>query len=375
MRIKNEKSVVGIRNKICASTDYRIPYSDFPLKERTLPLIPQVGRRRPRTRLVLFAIAAFLWLGVLLHLFPVAWMVSASLKPTHEIFEEPFRLVPKDPSLASYKLLTSTVTASGMNINLSVFRYPLGVYLRNSILISFLTVLLQLPITVLAAYAVSKLHGQRAARWLFFFFIGTLMIPGQIAIVPRFLLLSHFPWPSRSVPHFPFTDLPLPNYSFIGTYWGVVLPAAFSAFNFLLLKGFFDTLPSELIEAARIDGASELTVMRKVMAPLARPVIAVVTYFAFTGAWNDFLGPWIILMSEQGKWPISVVLYKLQNFLMNWQPSQGTMDPAMQQLMSSGVGFNALMALSVIESIPMFIAFLIFREQLMKGIQIAGLKG
>src|SRR5258708_39271560 len=93
-------------------------------------------------------------------------------------------------------------------------------------------------------------------RALFYFFIGTLMIPGQIAIVPRFLLLSHFPWPSRAIPHIPFTDMAFPSLSFIGTYWGVVLPAAFNAFNFLLLKGFFDTLPTDLMEAARIDGAS-----------------------------------------------------------------------------------------------------------------------
>lgn len=335
-----------------------------------MPLIPQVGRDRSRTRLVLLGIAGFLWLGVLLHLFPVAWMVSASLKPTREIFEQPFRLWPQEPTAASYRLLFSSVSAG-----VDVFRYPLVVYLKNSVILSVLTVLLQIPITAMAAYAVSKLHGPRAARWLFFFFISTLMIPGQIATVPRFLLLSHFPWPSRDIPTIPFTDLAFPAVSFVGTYWGVVLPAVFSAFNFLLFKGFFDTLPSDVIEAARIDGASELTTLRVVMLPLARPVVAVTTYFAFTAAWNDFLGPWIMLMSEQGRWPLSVVLYKLQYFLTGWQPSQGSMDPAVQQLISSGVGYNALMALSVVESIPMFIAFLIFREQLMRGIQISNLKG
>src|SRR5204862_7675094 len=204
---------------------------------------------------------------------------------------------------------------------------------------------------------VSKLHMSRPSRILFYFFIGTLMIPGQIAIVPRFLLLSHFPWPSRAVPSIPFTDLMFPSISFVGQYWGVILPAAFSAFNFLLFKGFFDTLPNDLVEAARIDGASEMTALRKIMLPLARPVMAVTGYFAFTGAWNDFMGPWIMLMSEPGKWPLSVVLYKLQYFLMNWQPSQGSMDPTAQRLLISGIGFNALMAISVIESIPMFIAF------------------
>lgn len=340
-----------------------------------MPLIPQVGRDRPRTRLLLFGIAAFLWLGVLLHLFPVAWMVSASLKPTREIFEQPFRLWPDEPTVASYRLLFTTVSASGLNLNIDVFRYPLVVYLKNSIIIAGLTVLLQIPITAMAAYAVSKLHSPRAARWLFLFFISTLMIPGQIATVPRFLLLSHFPWPTRDIPLIPGLDVPFPAVSFVGTYWGVVLPAAFSAFNFLLFKGFFDTLPTELIEASRIDGASELTTLRKVMLPMARPVVAVTTYFAFTAAWNEFLGPWIMLMSEQGRWPLSVVLYKLQYFLNGWQPTEGGMDPAVQQLLSSGVGYNALMALSVVESIPMFIAFLVFREQLMRGIQIGGIKG
>jgi multiple sugar transport system permease protein len=339
-----------------------------------MPLIPHAGRNRPQARLALFAIAAFLWLGVLLHLFPVVWMISASLKPTREIFEQPFRLWPDEPSVASYRLLFTTVTAAGLNLNVDVFRYPLAVYLKNSLILSTLTVLLQIPITAMAAYAVSKLHAPRPARWLFFFFIGTLMIPGQIATVPRFLLLSHFPWPTRDVPDIPWTDIPFPAVSFVGTYWGVVLPAAFSAFNFLLFKGFFDTLPTDLIEAARIDGASEMTTLRRVMLPLVRPVVAVTTYFAFTAAWNDFLGPWIMLMSEQGRWPLSVVLYKLQYFLTGWQPTQGSMDPAMQQLVSSGVGYNALMALSVVESIPMFLAFLVFREQLMRGIQIGSLK-
>jgi len=340
-----------------------------------MPLIPRVGRNRPKTRLLLFAIASLLWVGVLLHLFPVAWMVSASLKPTREIFDQPFRLIPKEPTTASYKLLATTVEADGASLNIDVFRYPLSVYLKNSLFIAFMTVLLQLPITAMAAYAVSKLHAPRSARRLFFFFIGTLMIPGQVAIVPRFLLMSHFPWPSRNVPNIPFTDLVFPSVSFIGTYWGVILPAAFSAFNFLLFKGFFDTLPTDLMEAARIDGASELTTLWKIMMPLARPVIAVTGYFTFTGAWNDFLGPWIILMSEQGRWPLSVALFKLQWALTSWQPGQGAMDPATAALVSSGIGYNALMALAVIESIPIFIAFLIFREKLMKGIQLAGLKG
>lgn len=339
-----------------------------------MPLIPKVGRRNARVRLMLGAIAAVLWIGVLLHLFPFWWMVVCSLKPTREIFERPFDMWPRNPSFASYRLLSSSIEATGMNMTLDVFRYPMWVYFRNSLLIAGSTVLLQIPLTAALAYAVSKLHAPVWSKLLFFFGIGTLMVPGEISTVPRFLLLSHFPWPTPDIPRVPFTGSELPSVSFVGSYLGVILPAGFSAFNLLLFKGFFDTIPDELIDAARIDGASELCVFQRIVLPLARPIVAVTVYFAFTGAWNSFFTPWIILMSEQGKWPLSVVLYKLQFFLTSWQPTQGSMDPAVQKLMASGVGFNALMALSLVESIPIFLAFLIFREQLMKGIRLSGFR-
>jgi ABC-type glycerol-3-phosphate transport system permease component len=339
-----------------------------------MPLIPAVGRKNRRTRLLILGIGLLLWTGVLLHLFPFWWMVISSLKPTMEIFERPFQLWPSKPSLASYQLLTSTVTVTGDNINLDVFRYPMWTYLWNSMLIAAGTVLLQIPITAAAAYAITKLHTPAWSRLLFLFCIGTLMIPTEISVVPRFLLLSHFPWPTRDIPFLPFSDAQFPSISFIGSLWGVILPAGFGAFNLLLFKGFFETIPDDLIEAARIDGASELAVLRSIVLPMARPIVAVTTYFCFTAAWNSFLGPWIILMSEQNRWPLSVVLYKLQMFLTSWQPSQGGMDPVIQRLMNSGIGYNALMAMSVMESIPIFIAFVLFREQLMKGVRLSGFR-
>jgi ABC-type maltose transport system permease subunit len=107
------------------------------------------------------------------------------------------------------------------------------------------------------------------------------MIPGEISIVPRFLLLSHFPWPTRDIPEIPFTGAAFPAFSFVGSYWGVILPAAFNAFNFLLFKGFFDTIPDELIDAARMDGASEVNVFTRIMLPLALPIVAVTVYHPY----------------------------------------------------------------------------------------------
>src|SRR5688500_1906731 len=111
-----------------------------------MPQIPLVGRNRPRTRLLLFGIAAFLWLGVLLHLFPVAWMISASFKPTREIFERPFDLIPEKPTSGPYQLLLKSVVPQygSVGLDTTVFRYPLWTYLQNSLIIAFFTVLLQI---------------------------------------------------------------------------------------------------------------------------------------------------------------------------------------------------------------------------------------
>lgn len=339
-----------------------------------MPVIPEVGRRDVRMKIILLGIAAVLWLGVIIHLAPIFWMFVTSIKPTAEVFRFPPTLWPENPTFDPYRLLTRTLNQVGGGGSTALFRYPMWTYLFNSVLLAFGTVAFEVPITALAAYGVAKLLRGRAARVLFLFFIGTLMIPGQVALIPRFLLLSHFPWPTMSVPHIPFSESFFPSYSFVGTYWGVILPAAFNAFNFLLFTGYFATIPSEFIDAARIDGATEMQIFQRIALPLSRPIIAVCVYFTFTATWNSFLWPLIVLMGDQSKWPLSVMMYKLQYFLTNWQPAQGTMDPAMQQMVESGVGFNALMALAILESIPVFIMFLIFREQLMKGIRLQGFK-
>jgi ABC-type glycerol-3-phosphate transport system permease component len=228
---------------------------------------------------------------------------------------------------------------------------------------------------MLLAYAVSRLHVGWSKTFLFYFAIGTLMIPSEISTIPRFLLLSHFPWPTRDIPNIPFTDVVAPSVTFIGSYFGVILPACFNAFNFLLFKGFFDTLPKELFESARLDGASEWRVVVSLLVPLSWPVLMVTTYFAFTATWNSFLTPYIILMNEQEKWPLSVVLYKLSRFLTGWNvPEAASASPEQMEMMRQGIGFNALMALSVVETIPLFTIFVLFREQIMKGVRLQGLK-
>jgi len=336
-----------------------------------MPLISQIGRKKFHVRTLLIAITTILWIGVALHLFPVWWMIKTSITPTWEVFELPSRLWPSKPTLVCYKLIYYFDRAWLDSGSMSV-RYPLYVYIKNSCIMSFGTMALQIPITALAAYALSKLYSARLSRIMFIFFIGTMFIPFSVRIIPNYLILRHFPFPTLNIPEIPFTDKKFPSYNFLNTYWAVILPAAYSGFNLLLLKGFFDGIPDSIIHAARIDGASELGIFRRIILPLSKAVFAVVAYFSFSAAWNQFMWP-LAVLKDNKLFPLSVLLYQMQYYL-----SQGTatrpVNEDLQAAMEAGLSINGLMAISIIESIPVFIAFIIFREQLMKGIKLRGFK-
>jgi len=331
-----------------------------------MPLVPKVGRRRWKLRFTIGAIAVFLWLGVALHLFPVWWMFTTTIKPFEEIFVFPPRLWPEHPTLYVYKLIFRVVSGN------PVIRYPVYVYFKNSVIITLGTMLLQIPLTALIAYSVSKLMGPKTSRFIFLLCIGLLMVPGSLALIPSYMLVKHFPFPLLSVPHIPFINRSFPTVNFVGTYWAVILPAGFSAFNFLLFKGWFDTIPDELINAARLDGASELGLLRRIILPVSKPVFAVVTYFTFGAAWNQFMWPLIVLRKNE-LYPMSVMMYKFQQFLEHYYSLE---NPQGQQLelARAGIGFNGLMVMAIVESIPVFIMFIVFREYLMKGIKLRGFK-
>lgn len=338
-----------------------------------MPLIPSIGRKHIRVRLLLFSITAFLWFGVIMHLFPVWYMIATSLKTTAEVFANPIGLIPEKLSFASYKLLFNTLTGTKAFAGTALFKYPMTLYIKNSFIIALGVICINLPITVMAAYAVSRLHTKRTKTILFYLIIANMMIPYQIKMVPSFLLLCHFPWPTDYVPNIPFTSIQFPSISFIGSFFGIIMPAAFSSYNFMILKTFFDGIDKEYIEAARIDGCGEMGIMFHIILPLARPVIAFIFYTIFIGSWNNFMGPWLILGGIQEKWPLSVILYQLQMFLNNTSQAQATSEAA-EAMRAAGAGFNALMALALIQCIPILVLFIFFREQIMKGVKLKGLK-
>ena len=168
------------------------------------------------------------------------------------------------------------------------------------------------------------------------------MVPPIAYLIPQFVNIS---------------DLPLIHVSLINSWSGVWFPEAASAFNILVLKSFFDTIPSELTDAARLDGANAWQLFARIILPLSRPVLAVITIFTVVASWKDFLWPLLVLGNTTLQ-PLSVAIYQQSGINSNYP-----------------LPFIYLMAGLALASIPPIILFLIFQRQIMRGITLTGLKG
>ncbi len=341
-----------------------------------MPLFPVVGRKQPGVRVLWWGTVFVLSLGILLHLLPFYFMITSSFKPTSEVLADVPTLWPQQFTLAAWKLVFSLSLTSDPTIS-KILPYPFLTYFWNSLFMAGVTLLLSLPITALAAYANSKLQRGPVARWLFLLFIGTLMVPVAVTILPKLLLTLHFPFALTTVPHMPGSEDEIPTISIWDTPWAVILPAVFNAFGFLVFKGFFDSLPDSVIQAARVDGGTEFNIFRRIVLPMSIPVFAVVAWTQFSAVWDDFLWP-LLAFRDASKFPMSVAIYNLTRALSQ----MGVTDSAqaqgqsemMRQASALGLSWNGLMVLAILQTIPVFLVFLICRRYLLSGIRIRGLK-
>lgn len=337
-----------------------------------MSLFPTVGRKQPRLRLAWWALVTFLCVGVAMHLVPFYIMISTSFKPAAEAMSMPPTLWPKEPTLVGWKLIIA-ITDSAK----SLLAQPLSAYFMNSVIMTFGTLALSIPLTSMSAYACSKLVKGRWAKFLFIFFIGTLMLPGIVTLIPSFLLTRNFPFPLPVAPNIPGTDIPFPTVRLWDTYWAVILPAGFSAGNFLLFKGFFDGIPDSVINAARVDGGSEMNIFRRIILPMSVPVYAVTTYFQFGATWDSYLWPLVVIQSSKVA-PLTLAVRRIVDSFAyagttNPQTAMGA-SSAMSELINQGLSWNGLMVLGLMQALPVFIFFLIAREYLLKGVRVQGLK-
>lgn len=290
--------------------------------ERT-PVAPARGvtrkpRRKPRAgRIVSYVVIAVLAFGWLV---PVLWAVMTSLKTEAEAAAAPITIIPESGfTLDAYARVLSSS---------QVPRWAL-----NSLITATAVTLITLVISALAGYALSRLDfkGKKLAMAVI---IGSIMVPGQILIVPLFQQMLDF-------------DL-------VDTYWGVILPQVVAAPMVFILKKFFDQIPRELEEAALVDGASRLRILRQIIVPLSRPILAAVSIFVFIGAWNNFLWPFIVINDSD---------------LM-------TLPVGLQTVVSAyGIQYAQNMAQAVLAALPLIVAFLFFQRQIIKGISTTGIAG
>ena len=198
-----------------------------------------------------------------LSLFPLLWMVSVSFMPAGASSTIPTPVLPATVTLGNYRQLFGNV---GM-----------GRYLLNSLAIAVLATIISVSFNVMAGYAFAKLRF-RGRDAIFKVLLGALVIPGQVAMLPLFLMLK-----------------PL---GLINSYGGAIVPAMASIFGIFLVRQFARSIPDDLLEAARIDGASEVRIFLTIIIPLLGPVLATLAIFSFLGAWNDFMWPLIVLTDD-----------------------------------------------------------------------------
>lgn len=272
----------------------------------------QSGSRRLLVNLLLVVAAA-------VTVFPLAWMLSVSLMAPGEASTFPPPLLPSHATLANYRELFAQA--------------GIGRYFANSMMLATAATVLSLLFNVGAGYAFAKLQFRGRER-IFKMLLGTLVIPGQVAMLPLFLILK--------------------NLGLVNTYVGVLIPAAASIFGIFLVRQYALTIPDALLEAARLDGASEFRIFRSIVLPLLAPILVTLSIFTFLGSWNDFMWPLIVLTDKD--------LY--------------TLPVALASLSREHVQDNEMMmAGSVLTIFPVLLLFLGLQRYYIQGLLMGSVKG
>lgn len=274
---------------------------------------------RRRVRLAPLALHGALILGALIALFPLLWMVSASFMQTGMANQYPPHLLPRHPTFSHYREIFT--------------RLSMGRFVLNSAIISLLVTAVSLFINSAAGYAFAKLRFRGRDKLFRGLMLG-LVVPVQVAMLPLFLL---------------FKEMRL-----INTYWGVIIPSLASIFGIFLIRQYTLDIPDDLLDAARIDGASEFRIYRSVVLPVIVPILATLAIWTFLTTWNDFMWP-LIVLSDQSKMTLPVALANLAG-----EHVQDT------ELMMAG---------SVVTVLPVLLVFLFLQRYYVQGIMSGSVKG
>lgn len=265
-------------------------------------------------------IYAILILMAAIMIVPFLWMLSASIKSDREVFQmNPFVWIPESPKWSNYVDIWHKI--------------PMPIFVKNTVFLTIIVTILQLLTSSFAAYAFARLKFKHR-NTLFLAYIATIAMPWQVYMVPQFIMMRRMGLNDKLM--------------------AMICLQAFSAFGVFMMKQFYEDIPEELCEAARIDGLSEYGIYAKIMLPLSKPALSTLTIFTFVNTWNDYLGPLIYLRSETKK----TIQLGLKMFISQYSSDYGL-----------------IMAGSVLSLIPLIIVFLIFQRYFVEGVAATGIKG
>jgi len=278
---------------------------------------PHRGRRASRAwRILGYLALAVAAVGLLL---PFYWMVVSSLKTNNDVFTIPIKWLPDTVVWENY---------------LDIWRKSdMTTWLANTLIISVTVTALQVLTGSFAAYGFAKVRFP-GRDVLFLVYIGTIAVPWQSYMVPQFILMSKF--------------------GLADTRWSIIALQAFGALGVFLMKQYYETIPEELSEAARIDGMSEYGIYRRIMLPLSTPALASLTLLTFVNTWNDYLGPLIYLRSPD----LRTIQLGLSTFISQYNAE-----------------YALIMTGSVLSVLPIAVIFLLGQRYFVEGISTTGLKG
>ncbi len=258
-----------------------------------------------------------LFIGGLIMITPLLYMFSSSLKPGADIYD--LRLIPARATLDNYRAVLSD-----------------GRFMRwflNSTFIATCVTLSTLFFDSLVGYTLAKFRF-RGRQLVFIAILSTLMIPTEMLVIPWYLLSAQLGW--------------------IDTYWGIMFPGMMTGFGTFLMKQFFETMPDDFLEAARIDGLNEFQIWWRVAMPLVAPALSALAIFAFLGNWTAFFWPLIVTTSQE--------LYTLPIGLSSFAVEQA-------------IKWEMIMTGAALATIPTLIVFLVLQRYIVRGVMLAGLKG
>ena len=284
----------------------------------TMPVSQGVRSRAERGRAMISYVV--LIIGSISFLVPFFWMLTTSLKDDAQIYTFPVQWIPRPAMWENYARLFEQA--------------PMWTYLRNTVILTVCGVVFSLIGSSIAAYAFARLRFP-GRDVMFFVMLATIMIPNWATLIPTYILFGKLGW--------------------LDTYLPILLPALFATpFNTFLLRQFFLSIPQELEDAAKVDGASTLRCFLQIVIPMSRSALMIVGLFAFLYFWNDFLGP-LIYLSSDNKFPISL----------------GIMNFAGQQVQD----FALMMCAATVAIAPCVLLFFVAQRWFMQGVVITGVKG